>query len=153
VAVWESGADAVADALETGLRLRLRRALRRVESQHTQMRELLHELEEAVRQGDPAAVRAPLGRLRDALAAHFDLEDQVLFPALHGLSPGARMGLEALSDQHRAFLGELAEMLAGKRVCDADAVSQLHAAIGDHERREELLLEEVVDKAGLQEAG
>jgi hypothetical protein len=143
----------VADALETGLRLRLRRALRRVESQHTRMRELLHELEDAVRQGDAAAVRAPLGRLRDALAAHFDLEDQVLFPALHGLAPGARMALEALSDQHRAFLGELVDMRAGKCACDAEAVSRLHVAIGDHERREELLLEEVVDKTGLPEAG
>ncbi|HEX5067277.1 MAG TPA: hemerythrin domain-containing protein [Myxococcota bacterium] len=141
----------MADALETGLRLRLRRALRRVESQHTRMRELLRDLEDAVRQGDPAAAIAPLGRLRDALAAHFDLEDQVLFPALHGLSPSARLALEALSDQHRSFLGELLDMRAGKCACDAAAVSRLHAAIGDHERREEFLLEEVVDKAGLQE--
>jgi iron-sulfur cluster repair protein YtfE (RIC family) len=143
----------VADALETGLRHRLRRALRRVESQHALMRELLQELEKGVRNGDPAAARAPLARLRDALAAHFDLEDQVLFPALHGLSPSARTALETLSAQHREFLAELADMLAAKCACDAQAVSRLHAAIGDHERREELLLEEVIGKAGLHDVG
>ena len=141
----------MADTLDTGLRHRLRRALRRVESQHVQMRALLHELEEAARSKDAAAKSEPLAHLRDALAAHFELEDQVLFPALHGLSPGARISLEALSEQHREFLTELGDMLASKCACDAEAVAGLHASIGEHERREELLLEEVVGKENLRE--
>ena len=139
----------MADTLETGLRLRLRRAVRRVESQHAQMRALLGELGAAARDQQPAAVRDPLGRLRAALAAHFELEDQMLFPALHGLSPGALPALEALSDQHREFLTGLDDMLASRCACDAEAVSRLHASIGEHERREELLLEETVGKENL----
>lgn len=137
------------DALETGLRLRLRRALRRVESQHVQMRALLRELAEGV--GDAGEVQSPLARLREALAAHFELEDQMLFPALHGLSPRAREVLEALSEQHREFLALLGDMLASRCVCDAPAVAQLHAAIGEHERREELVLEEALGTAALRD--
>ena len=141
----------MADTLETGLRHRLRRALRRIESQHVQMRALLQELEEMARSKDAAGAREPLAHLRDALAAHFELEDQVLFPALHGLSPDARISLESLSEQHREFLAELGDMLASKRVCDAEAVARLHASIGEHERREELLLEEILGKENLRE--
>ena len=139
----------MADTFERGLRHRLRRALRRIESQHVQMRALLHELEEATRGKDAAATREPLAHLRDALAAHFELEDQVLFPALHGLLPGARISLEALSAQHREFLTELDDMLASKRVCNAEAVARLHASIGEHERSEELVLEEILGKENL----
>jgi iron-sulfur cluster repair protein YtfE (RIC family) len=141
----------VADALETGLRHRLRRALRRIESQHVQMRALLEQLGKAVRVGEPAALRETVSQLRDALAAHFELEDQVLFPALHGLSPAARISLEALSAQHREFLTGLDDMFTSRRSCDAETVSRLHAAIGEHERREELLLEEIIGEEGLRE--
>jgi iron-sulfur cluster repair protein YtfE (RIC family) len=141
----------VAETLETGLRHRLRRALRRIESQHVQMRALLNAVERAARTEEAALVLEPLAHLRDALAAHFELEDQVLFPALHGLSPGARVPLETLSDQHREFLSELDDMLASKRACDTPVVARLHASIGEHERREEQLLEELLGKEGLQE--
>jgi hypothetical protein len=115
------------------------------------MRALLHELEGTARSKAAAAAREPLAHLRDALAAHFELEDQVLFPALHGLSPDARISLEALSEQHREFLAELGDMLASKRFCDAEAFARLHASIGEHERREELLLEEILGKENLRE--
>lgn len=141
----------MAETLETGLRHRLRRALRRIESQHVQMRALLDELERAARSGAAAPMHEALAHLRDALAAHFELEDQMLFPALHGLAPGARAPLEALSHQHHLFLSDLDDMLASRRACDTAAVARLHASLGEHERKEELLLEEILGTERLHE--
>jgi hemerythrin HHE cation binding domain-containing protein len=135
----------VSDALETGLRHRLRRAVRRSESQHVQLRALLAEIEAPLRRGMRMIPAEPLARLRDALQAHFELEDQTLFPAVHGLQPTAGGSIEALCREHAQFLGELGDALGATSGCDGDAFVRLRAALGDHERREEQLLESVLE--------
>jgi hypothetical protein len=128
-------------ALETGLRHRLRRALRRMEGQHLHLRPLLDELDEAVRAGAVAEIGERLTRLRDALSAHFELEESVLFPALHGLSPRSTGDLTRLVQEHRAFLAELLHLAgpdAGGQ--SAEAISRLRSALVEHETREERLL-------------
>ena len=130
----------MSDALETGLRHRLRRAVRRSESQHGQLRALLAEIEAPLRAGTRVVAADLVARLRDALQAHFELEDQTLFPALHGLRPEVGAPIEVLSREHAEFL----DGLAGASACDRDAFLRLRAALGDHERREEQLLESVV---------
>jgi iron-sulfur cluster repair protein YtfE (RIC family) len=135
----------MSDGLETGLRHRLRRAVRRSESQHGQLRALLAEIEGPVRAGALTVPGEWIARLRDALQAHFELEDQVLFPALHGLEPTASGSIETLSREHADFLSELGASLAEPSGCACDAFLRLRAALGDHERREEQLLESVVD--------
>lgn len=132
------------DALETGLRHRLRRALRRVESQHRTLRPLLAEAEESLRAGTPAAEIPQLAQLHDALKAHFELEDEVLFPAIHGLSPSTGAAIEALSREHETFLSELRRMLEAPADGDREVFAKLRAALGLHERREEQALETVV---------
>ncbi|HXK23433.1 MAG TPA: hemerythrin domain-containing protein [Myxococcota bacterium] len=132
------------DALETGLRHRLRRAVRRSESQHVQLRALLAEIADALGAGARAVPVGSLARLRDALQAHFELEDQMLFPAVHGLRPGAGGSIETLCHEHAQFLSELGDALGAVSGCDGDAFLRLRAALGDHERREEQLLEGVV---------
>jgi hypothetical protein len=128
-------------ALETGLRHRLRRALRRMEGQHLHLRPLLAEIDDAVRAGALAEIGERLTRLRDALSAHFELEESVLFPALHGLSPGSARDLTQLAEEHRAFLSELLHLAGGDgRARSAEAISRLRSALAAHEKREERLL-------------
>jgi len=129
-------------ALETGLRHRLRRALRRMESQHLHLRSLLGELDTALRDGAHAELPERLTRLRLALAAHFEVEDSVLFPALHGLSPHSQQDLEALSNEHGAFLDELLALASALDTArSAESFSRLRASLAEHERREERLLD------------
>jgi hypothetical protein len=127
----------VIDPLDTGLRHRLQRARERMKGQHGQLRLLLRDAEAAARAGSELGSR--LERLRDNLAAHFEVEESIAFPALHGLAPGALAALERLSSDHRAFLRELAELLAGES--DAAArVLALGKAIREHEHGEEALI-------------
>lgn len=138
----------MSDALETGLRHRLRRAVRRSESQHGQLRALLAEIEEPLRRGTRIVPAEPLARLCDALQAHFELEDATLFPALHGLRPDVSARIEVLCREHAEFLNELRGALASASGCDCDVFLRLRASLGDHERREEQLLESVVGVDG-----
>ncbi|HXK21190.1 MAG TPA: hemerythrin domain-containing protein [Myxococcota bacterium] len=138
----------MSDALETGLRHRLRRAVRRSESQHTQLRALLAEIEAPLRAGTRVVAADLVARLREALQAHFALEDQTLFPALHGLRPDVSAPIEGLAREHADFLAALAGALGTASGCDGDAFLRLRAALGDHERREEQLLESIVGVDG-----
>ena len=129
---------------ETGLRHRLRRALRQTAHQHEHLRALHKRLDDALEGGAVAAVRAAAERLHAALAAHFELEDAVIFPAYHGRAHSSAGELNALVQEHRRYLAELERMRAQ---LDATALSTFAAAyrafsesIGDHERREEALL-------------
>jgi hypothetical protein len=136
------------DSLETGLRHRLRRALRRTEAQHVKLRALLSELEGSLSAGKTGSIARQLARFCDALEAHFDLEDEVLFPALHGLHPPSKVALEALSSEHRLFLSELRGMLAAPSL-DETTFARLRRALGEHERREEQLLESILGSDAL----
>lgn len=128
---------------DLGLRLRLRRALRRTEGQHEQLRALLHDAEAAARDGeDPVAA---LRLLRDGLRAHFELEEGVSFPALHGLAPSAQSELEHLEREHHGFLGDLAGLLDGE--CSCDGVLHFGRALREHEQREERLLASLLGRA------
>jgi iron-sulfur cluster repair protein YtfE (RIC family) len=135
-------------AREIGLRLRLRRALRQMEAQHQRLRPLYHELARALEYQDLAGIRQRLEQYRNALDAHFSLEDDVLFPALQGLEPGCTPELVDLSREHGRFiegLGELQEMLAaqfGRPV--AERIEGLQTALVSHERREEAVLAKVL---------
>jgi Hemerythrin HHE cation binding domain len=123
--------------LRTGLRHRLQRARLRIEGQHQRLRTLLHDAEEAARTG--AALNEPLHRLREGLNAHFELEEAVSFPALHGLEPASSRVLAVLQEDHHGFLDELARLLGGE-ADSAARVLRLGSALRDHERREEELL-------------
>lgn len=130
------------DGLETGLRHRLQRALRRMESQHEHLRPLFADVEGSLVAN--GSLREPLIRLHDALHAHFDLEDEVLFPALRGLSPGSHGALEVLCDEHRAFLADLRGLADARRGSVEPGFRRLREALGEHERREEGLLQSIL---------
>jgi iron-sulfur cluster repair protein YtfE (RIC family) len=129
---------------ETGLRHRLRRALRQMVQQHEHLRALHRRLDDALERGAVDAVHAAAERLHAALTAHFELEDAVIFPAIHGLAQRSVHDLNALAREHRRFLAELERLReqldAAALVQFASAYRAFSAAVGDHERREEALL-------------
>jgi iron-sulfur cluster repair protein YtfE (RIC family) len=136
------------DGMRTGLEHRLRRTERRIVEQHRHIRELTVELDRAAEAGRSAEVRTWLHRLEEALRAHFELEEDVVFPALHGMEPSQVAALERLVREH----GEMLEQL--RRVRDAtseaeqgtvsDGLPALRSQLSDHERREEALVKAVM---------
>jgi len=132
---------------ETGLRHRLRRALRQTAHQHERLHALHRRLDDALERGAIDVVRAAAERLHAALAAHFDLEDAVIFPAVHGLDHRRAQDLNALAREHREYLVELerlrAQLDAAALTAFGDGYRAFRAAIGEHEQREEALLNEI----------
>jgi hemerythrin-like domain-containing protein len=129
---------------DSGLRYRMRRALRQIGEQHRQLREILGRLEAAAAAGDRGELRDAFVRYRHAIGAHFELEDAVFFPALHGLHPEEQEPLEALSAEHGGLLAELQRFAA---LVEAPALEAFGAAFAGfrarldaHERLEESLV-------------
>lgn len=137
------------EGMRTGLRRRLRRSIQRVEEQHRRMRQIGVELDRALASGGPNAAEAWIARLRDALSAHFDLEEDVIFPALHGLIPTTRPELVQLERDHGAFL----EVMAGLLTHESSApplledLMALRARLDAHEQHEERLMDQVLSES------
>jgi hypothetical protein len=131
------------EGMRAGLRSRLRRAQQRVGKQHRSLREIAVELDRALVSGSSESVDAWLARMRDGLAAHFELEEKVLFPALHGLDPARLPELEQLERDHGRFLDDLGALLGRERSESAPAPAHLKGLrerLAAHELREERLL-------------
>lgn len=128
------------DGMRTGLRHRLQRALRRVEEQHRHLRAIQDEIDRAV-SGEASEISDWVARLRDALRAHFDLEEQVVFPALHGLVPALRQELERLEREHGNFLGMLDDLVDGREL-RAAVLRALREQLALHERQEERVMKQ-----------
>ena len=133
------------ESLDSGLRFRLRRAARQIAQQHQSIREILASLERSLGEGERGrdAVRALFVRYREAVEAHFALEEDVLFPALHGLHPSRSPELEALEAEHGDFagrLGDLAERLASAALAEfGGGFERFAREMVAHETREERL--------------
>ena len=67
-----------------GLDMRMRREALRVASQRHQLDQFHEVFESALARGDAASAKQSFARFADALEAHFKLEEEVYFPALHG---------------------------------------------------------------------
>jgi hemerythrin-like domain-containing protein len=135
-------------AREIGLRHRLRRALRQMEEQHRNLRPIHAELSRALEHGALSEIVAWLERYGKALDAHFSLEDELLFPALLGLDPGAEPELDSLSRDHGAFMAELhalqEELAAHFGRSAALRVASLRESLAEHESREEGLVSRIL---------
>jgi iron-sulfur cluster repair protein YtfE (RIC family) len=136
---------------QEGLEKRVAFEARRISSQHRQL-EAFHELvAQALAAGEPGGVLRAFMRFRDALEAHFAMEDEIFFPAMHGLRPELEVELTVLVQQHHAMRAQIAEIQAlfdaeqlgdGGRVLDA-----MVGTLSQHEEREERL-QAVVRGAG-----
>jgi hypothetical protein len=132
-------------SLETGLRHRLRRVVRQIREQHHQLAPLARELAGALAGGAAAEPGNALARYREALGAHFSLESEVFFPALHGLRPERAAELEALEREHEGLLADLRGALRAGGPGAGPPLEAFFAALGAHERREEGLAAELAE--------
>jgi len=134
--------------METGLRYRVRRAARQLAEQHQHIHQILGELDRAIAGESRGRVSEVYALYRSALEAHFSLEDEVFFPALHGLQPEHAAELDALSRDHEGFiqsLGRLGERLSTEPLEGfARAFRDLVGEVGRHESREERVVRELV---------
>jgi hypothetical protein len=130
-----------------GLGKRLRYEADRISSQHQK----LDQLHEAVRHDLERRARhtacISFGRFRDALEAHFEIEDRVYFPAVHGLCPEHRGLLDRLSSDHGVFRDELSSI---HRLLESDELDEserrlveLIRGLRSHERCEDGLLTQI----------
>ena len=131
-------------AIQIGLRHRVKRVAQQIAEQHRQLDALRREGSAALERGARADGRHALERFSAALAAHFDLEQSVFFPALHGLAPSRTQELEAIEREHPGFLSELRRIEAEIETASADASGraflQVLSGLRDHEQREERLV-------------
>lgn len=129
---------------QRGLERRVAIEARRISSQHRQLDELYALLTRALAQGDAEGSRRGFQRFRDALEAHFAMEDEVHFPALHGLRPELETSLMELVADHRGFVGELdrvaAELEADELEAAAARLTSMANRLAAHEDREEAML-------------
>jgi iron-sulfur cluster repair protein YtfE (RIC family) len=141
------------DPMVSGLRYRVRRAARQISDQHRHMSELRRRCDEALAGGGGEELREALLRYCGALDAHFALEEDVFFPALHGLRPEHTEELDALSREHEVF----ATRLTALRRCTetesgGDGVVASFQAFAEemrqHEAREERLVRKIADLLG-----
>jgi hypothetical protein len=138
-------------AFNIGLQRRVKRLAQQTADQHRHLAALQREIDLAFGRGELKDARNALSRFEVALAAHFDLEQGFVFPALHGLSPARSADLEALEREHVAFLGELRSLDARIEKVPADdsraALAKWLAALRDHEQREEQLAAQIAERA------
>jgi iron-sulfur cluster repair protein YtfE (RIC family) len=132
---------------QNGLEKRVQIESRRISSQHRQLDQFHEMVATALEHGDPAQVRSAFTRFRDALEAHFSVEDDVYFPAVHGLRPQLESELTSLVADHREMRRQLEKV---QDLFDADRLAEGGAALDamvsvliEHETREERLLDQI----------
>jgi hemerythrin-like domain-containing protein len=128
--------------------MRLAHEARRIAGQHA----YLDELEGTTRKALGGERDEAIGGLRafaTSLDSHFALEEQVQFPALHGLDPSCRSELAALVVDHRKLQQDLTSLIERlenddsreERAYVRNAFDWLTADLRRHEEREEALLD------------
>jgi hypothetical protein len=133
---------------ETGLEHRLKRAARQMVDQHRHLGPIRAELAAALANGSAGLSVRAFRNFFEALEAHFRLEGEMFFPALHGLHPEFASDLYELDRDHVRLVEQLSSL--GRRIeagetggCSA-ALEAFEAELGEHERREETLVERIV---------
>jgi hypothetical protein len=130
--------------MAAGLRFRVQRAAKKIPQQHRHIDELFGRLQAALTRDGLPEVKEMFLQYHGAIEANFAIEDDVFFPALHGLHPELGAELQKLCDEHRSFSKDLEDL--------ADRLDNLHlktfnsglhsfiARLALHEWREERLL-------------
>ena len=95
---------------ERGARLRLRGEERRIEGQHERLDTLCREVYAVLGKEGPAAAINDFLLYKSALEAHMTLEEDVYFPALHGLRGDLSELLTKLVEEHDEVRVELTEI-------------------------------------------
>lgn len=134
---------------DSGLRLRMRGEERRISSQHKQLEELFERVLETVRRSSPRQGLGDFLLFATVLEAHMSVEEDIYFPAFHGLRGDIGAELEALMRDHdrlRRRLDEVREILRGDDpTASRHALDELAADIDQHEETEEALIARITE--------
>ena len=130
---------------QPGLQIRLARQGKGIAFQHRQLDVFVREVSQAIRRGQRRDCETALFRLQGALNAHFAVEEQILFPALHGLHSELADIVLALEREHERLREDVDRLALAIAVSDISAVQrgleEFDAALRAHERLEERILE------------
>lgn len=140
--------------VDGGLRLRMRAEERRIAEQHERLDALCREVySELDKDGAGAAINDYLLFLT-ALDAHMKIEEEIYFPAVHGLSPDVGAALSRLVAEHEAIRAEAEVVKAAlKAACRRGvdpaaarwALRSLARQVAAHEEEEEDVLARVTE--------
>jgi hypothetical protein len=140
------------DNRQPGLEMRVDREARRISNQHRQLDEFYGMVVSSLEGGMLARARSEFVRFHDALEAHFQVEEQIHFPALHGLAPELDAELASLVEEHREFrerLERLAELFErGDAARCGRELDGLVVELATHEGREERIGRHVAGRNG-----
>ena len=129
---------------DKGLRMRMRGEERRISSQHKQLGDLFDRVLASVEGGGPRMALNDFLLFSTALEAHMAVEEDIYFPALHGLRNDVGEELLELVEEHVRIRGELPKVqkrLNGASEMDArQALGDLASLVDRHEKQEEDLL-------------
>ena len=130
--------------VDPGLRMRIHGEARRIASQHQQLNTLFGGVFQALDRGGIHLATEAFGRFCDALEAHFEVEERMYFPALHGLLPEIRGELSRLVERHGTMRRDLVAIrmlfTGGDRESVCPRLEKLAVDISRHEADEEHLL-------------
>jgi len=121
-----------------------RRVTEALEWDHDRLDELLLQAVRALRAGDDPAARSAYATFRRSLTRHIRFEEELLFPVFEmrtGLPHGGPTSL--MRAEHReiqTLLGEIERALEEAPAVVEELCRALRDALGDHNRKEELIL-------------
>lgn len=141
--------DAAAGTRDRGLRLRMRGEERRIASQHERLDDLCAEVYTQIEKEGPQAALNHFLIFMTALEAHMSVEEDIYFPALHGLCADAGPDLARLVADHdelRSVGARLEKLMAsGDKDGSRLALDQYARHISAHELEEEDLLARITE--------
>jgi hypothetical protein len=128
---------------QPGLHTRLGIERLRISSQHQRLGFLFDAVAGSLEAGDHDQLHGAFHAFADGLRAHFEVEERVQIPALHGAQPTLEKQLQSLVREHSDFRERLAlitRALAEGRIDQAGSELQaLSLALKEHEATEESL--------------
>jgi hypothetical protein len=134
---------------DSGLRLRMRGEERRISSQHRQLGDLFERTLDSVEAIGPRKAVGDFLLFQTALEAHMSVEEDIYFPALHGLRNDLKDELIELAEEHKKIqiaLENVKYLMTRSVEHDAKlALIELANRIEDHEEKEEALLARITE--------
>lgn len=140
---------------DAGLRLRMRGEERRILAQHDRLDALCEEIQERLGEDGPEASpessREGFQQLRTALDAHMKMEEEIYFPALHGLQADAESALSELVAEHDELRETASRVSDRLESLDRDGarveMGRLASRVTAHEQAEEDLIARITEGA------
>ncbi len=122
------------------------------EDMHRRCDELLMTLDKLVQREDWTQAEEAYGRFRTSMRAHFEAEEDELFPAFERLSFANSTSVAIMRREHHQMNGMMDYMGGALAVCDVSSYLgeslRLRTMLAQHGRKEDYLMESVFGHSG-----